>query len=263
MEMRLRILLAEDNRDNQNLAKTILQKAGYRVDVAENGRIAVEAFRACHYDLILMDIQMPEMDGFTATGEIRRIEKEFNSERVPIIAFTACAVPGCRENCIEAGCTDYLSKPIKKAGLLEIIHKYVHEEKNRKAGGDIMGHVYAEITLKNPRLPKLKTVIVQAMVDTGALTLCIPEHIALQLKLEMNNQREVTTADGRRQMVPYAGPIEVLFENRNCFVGALVLGDEVLLGAVPMEDMDLIISPGYRKLIVNPDSPNFPHALVK
>ncbi|MBI5193225.1 MAG: clan AA aspartic protease [Nitrospirae bacterium] len=126
-----------------------------------------------------------------------------------------------------------------------------------------MGYVHAEIKLKNPRLPKLKIITVTAMVDTGALTLCIPDHIALQLKLETNSRREVTTADGRKQMVPYVGPIEVLFENRNCFVGALVSGDEVLLGAVPMEDMDLIVSPCHRKLIVNPDSPNFPHALVK
>jgi len=64
-------------------------------------------------------------------------------------------------------------------------------------------------------------------------------------------------------MVPYVGPIELLFENRNCYVGALVLGDEVLLGAVPMEDMDLVVSPAQRKLVVNPESPNFPHALVK
>ncbi len=93
--------------------------------------------------------------------------------------------------------------------------------------------------------------------------LCIPEHVALQLQLETNNQREVTVADGRKQLVPYVGPIEVIFENRNCFVGALVLGDEVLLGAVPMEDMDLLVSPAHRKLVVNPESPNFPHALVK
>ena len=126
-----------------------------------------------------------------------------------------------------------------------------------------MGYVHAEIILKNPRLPDIKSITVKALVDTGALTLCIPEHMALQLKLETNNQREVTTADGRKQMVPYVGPIEILFENRNCFVGALVLGDEVLLGAVPMEDMDIIISPSHRKLIVNPESPNFPHALVK
>ena len=126
-----------------------------------------------------------------------------------------------------------------------------------------MGYVHSEITLKNPRLSDLKPVSVTALVDTGALMLCIPEHVALQLHLETNNQREVTVADGRKQLVPYVGPIEVVFENRNCFVGALVLGDEVLLGAVPMEDMDLLVSPAHRKLVVNPESPNFPHALVK
>lgn len=126
-----------------------------------------------------------------------------------------------------------------------------------------MGYVHSEITLKNPRLSDLKPVSVNALVDTGALMLCIPEHIALQLQLETNNQREVTVADGRKQLVPYVGPIEVIFENRNCFVGALVIGDEVLLGAVPMEDMDLLVSPAHRKLVVNPESPNFPHALVK
>jgi clan AA aspartic protease len=126
-----------------------------------------------------------------------------------------------------------------------------------------MGYVHAEIQLGNPRLPELKRITVTAMVDTGAMTLCIPEHIALQLQLPTERMREVTTADGRKQMVPYVGPVEVLFENRNCYVGALVLGDEVLLGAVPMEDMDLVVSPSHRKVVVNPESPNFPHALVK
>lgn len=125
------------------------------------------------------------------------------------------------------------------------------------------GYVYAKIELKNPRLLDIKPITVNAMVDTGVLTLCIPQHIALQLNLEINSQREVTVADGRKQLVPYVGPIELHFENRNCFVGALVIGNEVLLGVIPIEDMDLIILPGHRKLIVNPDSPNFPHALVK
>ncbi len=126
-----------------------------------------------------------------------------------------------------------------------------------------MGYVMAEIVLRNPRLPDLKPFEVTARVDTGALMLCIPQHLAVQLELETNTMREVTTADGNTRLVPYVGPLEVLFENRNCFVGALVLGDEVLLGAVPMEDMDLIISPAHRRLVVNPESPNFPHALVK
>jgi clan AA aspartic protease len=126
-----------------------------------------------------------------------------------------------------------------------------------------MGDVYAEIQLKNPRLPELKPLEVKALVDTGALMLCIPEHLSLQLQLEVHSQREITTADGKKQRVPYVGPIEVRFDNRSCFVGALVLGDEPLLGAMPMEDMDLVISPALRTLTVNPNSPNFPHALVK
>lgn len=126
-----------------------------------------------------------------------------------------------------------------------------------------MAHVYAEIRLSNPRMPELQSATVRALVDTGAMTLCIPEHLAIQLQLETNTQREVTTADGKKQLVPYVGPLEIRFENRNCYVGALVLGDEVLLGAVPMEDMDIIVSPAHRKVIINPESPNFPQALVK
>jgi clan AA aspartic protease len=126
-----------------------------------------------------------------------------------------------------------------------------------------MGFVLADIQLKNPRLPELKPMTVSSRVDTGAITLCIPEHVVLQLQLEAVDQREIMLADGRKQKVPYVGPIEVAFENRKCFVGALVLGDEVLLGAVLIGDMDVLISPTQRKLIVNPDSPNFAQAIVK
>jgi clan AA aspartic protease len=126
-----------------------------------------------------------------------------------------------------------------------------------------MGYVHAEIELSNPREPGLNPLMTRAMVDTGALTLCIPEHVQLQLRLEEAEKREITTADGRKSVVPYVGPIKVRFQNRTAFVGALVLGDEVLLGSVPMEDMDLLISPARRELIVNPESPNIPQALVK
>jgi clan AA aspartic protease len=126
-----------------------------------------------------------------------------------------------------------------------------------------MGHFFAELELSNPRQPDLRTVRVRALADTGALMLCLPEHVALQLELETEAEREVTVADGRKQKVPYVGPIKVKFENRSCFVGALVLGDEVLLGAVPMEDMDLVVSRGRRSITVDPTSPNIPHARVK
>ncbi len=126
-----------------------------------------------------------------------------------------------------------------------------------------MGHIFAEITLSNPRKPELKPIVVNALADTGALMLCIPEHIALQLDVQTESNREVTVADGRSMKVPYVGPIQVNFENRMCYVGALVMGDEVLLGAVPMEDMDLLLSPSRQTITVNPNSPNIPHARVK
>lgn len=126
-----------------------------------------------------------------------------------------------------------------------------------------MGYVRTNIELNNPRDSTLGNLTVNALVDTGALMLCIPEHIKIQLQFEELEKREVTTADGKRHLVSYVGPVLVKFKNRSCFVGALVLGDEVLLGAVPMEDMDLIVSPAHNMVVVNPDSPNFPHALVK
>ena len=126
-----------------------------------------------------------------------------------------------------------------------------------------MGCVHATISLSNPRLPELQPVETTALADSGALMLCIPEHLALQLKLEQESEREITVADGRSMRVPYVGPVKVAFGNRSCFVGALVLGDDVLLGAVPMEDMDLTIHPSRQRLEPDPRSPNIPHALVK
>lgn len=126
-----------------------------------------------------------------------------------------------------------------------------------------MGLVYTEISLSNPRNSKLKPMITRALVETGAITLCIPDHIAVQLNFEEIDKREVTTADGKHILVPYVGPIQLKFENRTCFTGALVLGDSVLLGAVPMEDMDLVVNSRMQKVTVNPESPNIPSVLVK
>ncbi len=119
-----------------------------------------------------------------------------------------------------------------------------------------MGLVNGHLILKNPRLPELEPVPVNALVDTGAVHLCIPEHVQIQLKLEAIDQKEVTLADGSRKLVPYVGPIEIRFKNRTGFAGALVLGDQVLMGAIPMEDMDLVVIPKTRTIDVNPDSPN-------
>jgi clan AA aspartic protease len=126
-----------------------------------------------------------------------------------------------------------------------------------------MGLLNGKVLLKNPRLPELAPVDVAALADSGAVHLCIPEHVQIQLKLEAIDNKEVTLADGSKKLVPYVGPIELRFKNRVGFAGALVMGDQVLLGAIPMEDMDLIIIPKTRTLDVNPDSPNIASSIVK
>jgi clan AA aspartic protease len=126
-----------------------------------------------------------------------------------------------------------------------------------------MGLVYTNISLRNPREDALKPLQVQALVDTGSMMLCIPEHVAIQLKLETAETREVMLADGSTKVCNYVGPIELRFERRVCYGGALVLGDQVLLGAIAMEDLDLVISPLTRTIEVNPRSPNIPSTIVK
>ena len=125
-----------------------------------------------------------------------------------------------------------------------------------------MGLIRIDILLSNPRKPRLKPVPVEALVDAGAITLCIPEHARIQLDLKELERREVTVANGKKEVVPYVGPVEITCLGRSCYTGALVLGDRVLLGAVPMEDMDLVISPTKQRVTVNPESPNIPSAIV-
>ena len=126
-----------------------------------------------------------------------------------------------------------------------------------------MGITHAMLKLANPVKPELSPIDAVALADTGALHLCIPSHIAIQLDLQEKEKREVTLADGSKKSVSYVGPVEIHFSNRRCFVGAMVLGDEVLLGAIPMEDMDLIVRPLTREVMVNPLSPNIPSSLAK
>ena len=128
-----------------------------------------------------------------------------------------------------------------------------------------MGLVHAEIELRSLKDTNLSPIKVKSLVDSGALHLCIPEHIAIQLgfNFETAEKREVTIASGEKKLCAYVGPLQIKFLNRTCFAGALVLGDEVLLGAIPMEDMDLVIHPAQRALIINPENPNIPASTVK
>ena len=159
------ILLAEDNLINQTLATKLLETRGHRVALASNGIEAVEAFKKGDFDLVLMDIQMPKMDGFEATREIRKTEdrrqrtedkgqapedsikakqapdanqstinnQQSTIQRVPIIAMTAHAMTGDREKCISAGMDDYVSKPIKPEALFSAINKVARKSQTKKA----------------------------------------------------------------------------------------------------------------------------------
>ena len=122
-----------------------------------------------------------------------------------------------------------------------------------------MGEAFSDIDLSNPKRPDLQPVRARALADTGAVVLCIPEHVALQLGFETATHREAVV-DGRQLSVPYVGPVQVTFDGRFCFAGALVLGEDVRLGAIPMADIDLVVHPERRKVTVNPKSPNVPQA---
>lgn len=126
-----------------------------------------------------------------------------------------------------------------------------------------MGIIHTDLELENTfnkrRLP------IKALVDTGSVFMTLPEHIAVQLGFDLEEvaQREAILADGSRKPVPMIGPLRVRFADRYCDLSALVLGDEALLGAVPMEMMDLVIHRASQTLTVNPSSPYVPVAVVK
>ena len=125
-----------------------------------------------------------------------------------------------------------------------------------------MGIIHTNVLLRNARLSELPEISVSALADTGAVHLCIPKHVAAELQLETQETREVTIADGSKHRVPYVGPIVVKFGNRTCFTGAMVIGKEVLLGAIPMEDLDLVLRPFTQDIVVNPKSPDVPASIA-
>lgn len=118
-----KILVVEDYFINQEVTEDILHLMGCEVDLAENGKEALEKWKSNTYDLILMDVQMPEMDGYQTTRQIR--EREAGKNRAIIVALTANALQGDREKCLASGMDDYISKPIEVSKLEEILNKYL------------------------------------------------------------------------------------------------------------------------------------------
>jgi CheY-like chemotaxis protein len=124
----LRILLVDDNIDNRNLIIAYLKKTPHKIDIAENGEIALKKFKENQYDIVLMDIQMPIMDGYTATREIRDLEQSEKKRATPIIALTAFATLEDAVKSIEAGCNEHLTKPITKNEFLEFLEGYFNKK---------------------------------------------------------------------------------------------------------------------------------------
>lgn len=120
-----KVLVAEDYPINQEVSHDILQIFGCEVDIAENGSEVLEKYRKNSYDIIFMDIQMPEKDGYIATQEIRELEKGSKKKSI-IVAMTANALLGDREKCLQAGMDDYIGKPIEISKIKEILEKYLH-----------------------------------------------------------------------------------------------------------------------------------------
>ncbi|MDY6952628.1 MAG: response regulator, partial [Thermodesulfobacteriota bacterium] len=142
----LKILVAEDNAVNQKLTLRILEKEGHRVVLAGNGKEAVAALEEETFDVVLMDIQMPEMDGFQATAQIRSSQSAVRCHNIPIIALTAQAMKGDRDRCLRAGMDDYVAKPIKPEKLFHAIERQVsvlrRQEKKRAARPSHGGYVF-------------------------------------------------------------------------------------------------------------------------
>ena len=126
-----------------------------------------------------------------------------------------------------------------------------------------MGLIYGDFTIRNARKRGLAPQVVRALVDTGANILCIPPALATELQLDEVEKREVVLADGAKHWVPYVGPVQLSFGKRHSFGGAFVVGDEVLVGAIALQDLDLIVVPALETISVHPESPHIARGVAR
>lgn len=191
-----RILVAEDSPVNREVAVGMLELLGYQVEMAENGRQAMELAARSHFDLALMDCQMPEMDGLTATGEIRRHEASSGQQRLTIIALTANAMQGDREQCLAAGMDDYLTKPYTQVQLQTIVQKWL----DRKAPGQNSTPVLGQETANQVNGDSPHTGTVPATSSTAATPSMDPKALDGIRALQRPNRPDVLAAVLRKYL---------------------------------------------------------------
>ena len=154
------VLLVEDHKMNQLVATRMLAKLGYRADVANNGREAIDAMAVGAYDAVLMDCQMPVMDGYEATRQLRRAESD-SGQHVPIIAMTAAAMQGDREACLEAGMDDYITKPVGVAAIAAVLERWIAPK-----AAPVVDHSGMQSTTDDPALDRERFAVLRDL-DTG------------------------------------------------------------------------------------------------
>jgi light-regulated signal transduction histidine kinase (bacteriophytochrome)/CheY-like chemotaxis protein len=222
----LHILLAEDNVVNQKLGITLLTKAGHRVSLAANGVEAISKWRDGGIDLILMDVQMPEMDGFEATRQIRQLERSTGS-LVPIVAMTAHAMAGDRERCIQAGMDDYLSKPIQRQGLLGVLARLAHRPAGQAEQQSIHKATHAtQLVDKSEILGRvegdeelLRELVGTFLTESGPLLQQILDAVTHQdaagLERAAHNLKATLTVLGSGSAIATAQALETMGRNRD------------------------------------------------
>jgi two-component system, sensor histidine kinase and response regulator len=159
-----RVLVAEDNEINQIAARRVLPKLGYAVDTAEDGRAAIEMSARGDYGVVMMDCQMPEVDGYQATREIRR--REGSERHTPIVAMTAYTMRGDREKCIAAGMDDYIAKPLRLAELRRVLSRLLDGGRGGGRGGDPSDE-FAEPSVPPDAVPLIDEAIVEELLSDG------------------------------------------------------------------------------------------------
>jgi two-component system sensor histidine kinase/response regulator len=125
-----KVLISEDNEINIKVLKIILDKQGLSYEVATNGQLALEMYKKSDFDIVLMDCQMPEMDGLSATRLIRQYEQQTSKRHCPIVAMTANAMSGDKEKCLQAGMNDFIAKPFRTQDLIQKVTKWINQEQS-------------------------------------------------------------------------------------------------------------------------------------